>query len=331
MQLRDFKRFDDLTICDIPQQTRLVVLIGPNGCGKSSIFEAFLLKLKNSYANPAIDEHKEAYYTKRERSAKSTHQLANRIDIAFHDKKLSENDWKHTFCIRSPYRNEADFTRTSFQNITIDQSQQRFARMIDSDQSVANNYSHVAWKGVSDLYRTPPLKITFEEYQQKSLRLLQDTMAELFTNPHLQLQDFGGIDQAGTFRFTKGNTNDFHYKNLSGGEKAAFDLLLDVFVKRDLLPDAVYCIDEPESHINMALHGSVLTLISHNGWLGCDVCACKLWIPRSWLGFAGGKGMVAGCVRTDGCVGWRKGCVRVGRKRGAFGAECDAGGSGADV
>ena len=75
----------------------------------------------------------------------------------------------------------------------------------------------------------------------------------------------------------------------------------------------------------------LLALISHNGWLGCDVCACKLLIPRSWLGFAGGKGMVAGCVRTDGCVGWRKGCVRVGRKRGAFGAEYDAGGSGADV
>ena len=69
-----------------------------------------------------------------------------------------------------------------------------------------------------------------------------------------------------------------------------------------------------------------LALISHNGWLGCDVCACKLLIPRSWLGFAGGKGMVAGCVRTDGCVGWRKGCARVGRKRRAFGAECDAGG-----
>ena len=37
-----------------------------------------------------------------------------------------------------------------------------------------------------------------------------------------------------------------------------------------------------------------IALISHNGWLGCDVCACKLLIPRSWLGFAGGKGMVAG-------------------------------------
>ena len=76
---------------------------------------------------------------------------------------------------------------------------------------------------------------------------------------------------------------------------------------------------------------AILALISHNGWLGCDVCACKLLMQRSWLGFAGGKGMVAGCVRTDGCVGWQKGCVRVGRKRGAFGAECDAGGSGADL
>ncbi len=62
----------------------------------------------------------------------------------------------------------------------------------------------------------------------------------------------------------------------------------------------------------------ILTLISHNRWLGCDVCACKLLMQRSWLGFAGGKGMVAGGVR-------------VGRKRDAFGAGCDAGGNGADL
>ncbi len=95
--------------------------------------------------------------------------------------------------------------------------------------------------------------------------------------------------------------------------------------------DGAYCRDELMTWCEARGVDYMLALISHNGWLGCDVCACKLLIPRSWLDFAGGKGMVAGCVRTDGCVGWRKGCVRVGRKRGAFGAECDAGGSGADV
>ena len=52
-----------------------------------------------------------------------------------------------------------------------------------------------------------------------------------FSNPSLELQDFGGIGTAGVFRFAKGDVSDFHYMNLSGGEKAAFDLLLDAFVK----------------------------------------------------------------------------------------------------
>ena len=36
-----FKRFTNLTIKNIPQNAKLVMLLGPNGCGKSSLFDAF--------------------------------------------------------------------------------------------------------------------------------------------------------------------------------------------------------------------------------------------------------------------------------------------------
>ena len=64
--------------------------------------------------------------------------------------------------------------------------------------------------------------------------------------------------QAGSFRFSKGDADDFHYKNLSGGEKAAFDILLDVFLRRDESKDAVFCIDEPELHVATALQGPMI-------------------------------------------------------------------------
>ena len=37
IKLKDFKRFTDLTIEGLPETAKLVVMIGPNGCGKSSV------------------------------------------------------------------------------------------------------------------------------------------------------------------------------------------------------------------------------------------------------------------------------------------------------
>ena len=40
IRLTNFKIFTDATITDIPDSARLVLLVGPNGCGKSSLIDA---------------------------------------------------------------------------------------------------------------------------------------------------------------------------------------------------------------------------------------------------------------------------------------------------
>ena len=105
-------------------------------------------------------------------------------------------------------------------------------------------------------------------------------MRKLFREPSLELQDFGGLRQSGVFRFVKGNSSNFQYKNLSGGEKAAFDLLLDVFVKREEYKDAIYCIDEPEAHVATALHGTLLETM-----LDLLPGESQLWIATHAIGF----------------------------------------------
>jgi hypothetical protein len=64
--------------------------------------------------------------------------------------------------------------------------------------------------------------------------------------------------EGGTFFFDKGTSAGYHYKNLSGGEKAAFDLLLDFIVKSEAFDDTIFCIDEPELHMHTRLQGRLL-------------------------------------------------------------------------
>ncbi len=103
-------------------------------------------------------------------------------------------------------------------------------------------------------------------------------MRGLFSEPALLLQDFGAM-RSGSFRFGKGSVNDFHYKNLSGGEKAAFDILLDVFVKRQESGDAVFCIDEPELHVATGLQGQLIAAI-----LELLPESAQLWIATHSIG-----------------------------------------------
>ena len=72
------------------------------------------------------------------------------------------------------------------------------------------------------------------------------------TNP------LGSDDHSGAFYFRKGIADSYHYKNLSGGEKAAFDLLLDVHLKKRFFPNAIYCIDEIEAHLHTGVQGALL-------------------------------------------------------------------------
>ena len=284
IELNNYKRFNNLVIDDIPETARLVVLIGPNGTGKSSLFDAFLLKSQSAKSNYSLtnDQARREYYIKQSEQgyASHTHELAQRIKIEFHQGLLRNNDWSTIFNIRTAYRVEADFRLTSLEPVSPSSERARFARIIDPDQAVSDNYKRLAWKRQADLDGDAPAETTFGQYRTESLYGLQKCMRDLFSNPALELQDFGGIGGAGAFRFAKGDVPDFHYRNLSGGEKAAFDLLLDIFVKANEYKDAVYCIDEPEAHVASGLHGRLLEAI-----LDLMPEECQLWVATHSVGF----------------------------------------------
>ena len=73
---------------------------------------------------------------------------------------------------------------------------------------------------------------------------------------------FTGLGDAtsdGSFYFTRDGIRRFRYESLSGGEKAVFDLLLDVHIAATELGTPLICLDEPEIHLNPDVQASVLT------------------------------------------------------------------------
>ena len=62
VELVGFKRFDHLTIDLGHTPKKIVAMVGPNGCGKSSVFDGFEQELKKFRNHGAEDEE---FYSKR--------------------------------------------------------------------------------------------------------------------------------------------------------------------------------------------------------------------------------------------------------------------------
>ena len=135
----------------------------------------------------------------------------------------------------------------------------RVNRMIDNDAAVSRNYQGLASQGLEDLYEHGEESMTFDRYRKESIGDVREAIGILF--PDLELNSLGNPLREGTFRFTKGVSQGFVFKNLSGGEKAAFDLILDLVLARRDYDNTVFCIDEPESHMNASLQAELLSVL----------------------------------------------------------------------
>ena len=231
---------------------RLIIIAGPNGSGKSSFFDALHTWHKwTSRKQPSweVDYHVKAGSPPRDR-------WRNDVAIEFHD---TPSEPKKIFYVRSAYRNDPEFKIQQLRVLGDPLDHVRVNRMIDNDAAIGRNYERLATRALEDLYDKGRGSTTFDDYRKQSIGDIQAPLGRLF--PDLTLDGLGDPLKSGTFTFTKGESSGFSFKNLSGGEKAAFDLILDMIVARHDYDDTVYCIDEPESHMNSRIQSDLVEVL----------------------------------------------------------------------
>lgn len=253
---RNFRRFTNLTVTDIPVSARLIVLAGPNGVGKSSFFDGLVTWHR---LHAWGQGHGDAIFSSKAGTT-DAQDFYSRVNVELHDGVLSREELRSNGGVyfRTAYRHEVDFRANSLsKQASLLDGGVPARRSADIDQSVSENYQRLLWETFSAVFdETLSDDVKAVELRERLIGKLRDSLLRVL--PGLTLRRVGGTNDGAEFEFAKGTTEAFPYVNLSAGEKAVLDLLLDAVVKSEVYDGAIWCIDEPELHVGTLAQGALL-------------------------------------------------------------------------
>ena len=281
IQLKNYKRFKNLKIDLGEHPNRIVALVGPNGCGKSSVFDGCLYHA-HIYSQIGKTGEKDYRYHSLEQNPGYD---ANNISIIFDEgdlyqvykEKAIQGKQNTIFSFRSPYRYNNSL---------------RVKQLIASDDISKNNYgasySSELDEKMEQNYRR--LYIAYNNYlnekdckpSEAKAKIIGDLNKSISRCLNLRIVDIGNIEaDKGTLYFIKDDhKKEFDFNVLSSGEKEVVDILLDLYLRKEEYNDTIYLIDEPELHINTSIQRQLLLEINK---LIPD--ECQIWVATHSIGF----------------------------------------------
>lgn len=273
IQLKNFKRFTDLTISDIPENTKLVLLIGANGSGKSSLFDAFKYDSYVQLIGLKSDKEIQEYYPK---------EANKEVFVSF---KYNNNS-SGKFIGRSSVRIVPKIIQTPVDLEEIRHDFDSPVSSIENDYRFINDVMGYIQQ-INSALRGPLFAkevINSREIFNNLIEPLNNSLSAIFgddENLTLSLVDIEDTpSEPAKLVFKKGNSK-INYDLLSHGEKQVIILLLNFIVRKIQYEDAIIYIDEMDCHLNTALQETLLKEIVEK-WIPNS---SQLWTASHALGF----------------------------------------------
>lgn len=276
-----YKRFRDLTIDLGDNPARVVALVGPNGCGKSSVLDGLLYHVKAHGAFGAGSNRDHTYH-----SMESVPSFNwQNVEIELTDGSYAEVRQRRQragkegtiFSFRSPYRYNS--------SLKIDRTQATSEiRLNDYGAGDASSLDAKMEQSYRRLYAVYNRYMEAKDVRpsEAKAKIIGDLNNSIRKCLNLEMSSLGNIEASkGTLYFRKpDHPTEFEFNVLSSGEKEVVDLLLDLYLRKDDYDDTVFLIDEPELHINTSIQRNLLLEI--NRLVGEN---CQIWLTTHSIGF----------------------------------------------
>ncbi|MEP7318109.1 MAG: AAA family ATPase [Panacibacter sp.] len=285
LQLKNFKRFTDLTLKDIPENAKLVLLIGSNGSGKSSVFDGFERVAKEKKEGRIAQQYNknQDYYSK-EKGKGYTIVIDAFNNLIIKNDSLAEGNISFSnFYGRTSFRQIPRIERTGLgQRFNVELDTDRPLTFIDRDERFENDLEYLFGKLLKEFFRSNDDK---SEIKESVIAPINSAFEKVFLKENgtkLELLELippleGKVAEV---NFKKGNSI-FHYNQLSAGEKEIFNILINLVARKEYYTDTIYFFDEIDLHLNTKLQYTFLKEIVEN-WIPEN---CQLWTASHSLGF----------------------------------------------
>ncbi|WP_308904229.1 AAA family ATPase [Neisseria subflava] len=282
--IKDFKRFKDLTLDLGENPAKIIALVGTNGCGKSSVLDAFIACGRDfggrigDFSTPGIFYRTDNTNVRQLISIDYLDNDGNIIDNnnLYFNHEFYKNNREVIFSFRSPYRYNTELNITEIKATNpIEKNSDGASCSLNLDSKVENNYRRLL--GFYNQVMEEDIKPS--EARIKVIGLLNQSIRNCLD---LEIVNLGNVERNnGTLSFKKSDSDiTFSFDSLSAGEKEVVDILLDLFLRREKYENSIFLLDEPELHINTAVQRKLIIeidkLIGDGG---------QIWIATHSIGF----------------------------------------------